>query len=102
MLSGCRSPHITTFNASLRRTLPLGRNEKRNLSVGLEAQNVFNHPVYYLPGNSNYSAFNAFNTSSITNSQVPAFTYQSSFGYLSSANTQGVSRVIQLSLKLHF
>lgn len=101
-LSGCRSPHILTFNASLRRMFPLGKNEKRNISLGIETQNLFNHPVYYLPGNSNYSAFNGFNTSSITNSQVPAFTYQSSFGYLSAANTQGVSRVVQLSLKLHW
>ena len=101
-LPGCRSPHILTFNASLRRTFPLGKNEKRNLSLGIETQNAMNHPVFYLPGNSNYSAFNAFNTASITNSSVPAFTNQSSFGYLSAANTQGMSRVIQLSLKLHW
>jgi hypothetical protein len=101
-LPGCRSPRVFTFNGSLRRNFPLGKNEKRNVSLGIEAQNVFNHPVYYLPGNSNYSAFNAFNTASMTNPAVPAFTNQSSFGYLSSANTQGISRVLQLSLKLHW
>jgi hypothetical protein len=101
-LPGCRSPHVTVLNASLRRTFRFGKNEKRNLSVGLEGQNALNHPVYYLPGNGNFSAFNAFNTSSITNTQVPPFTYQSSFGYLSMANTQGMSRVLQVSVKLHF
>jgi hypothetical protein len=99
-LSACRSPRILTFNASLDRTIPLGKSERRNLHIGATAQNLFNHPVFYLNGL--YSAFSAFNTASITNSATPAFTNVSTFGTLNSANTQGVSRVIQVSIKLEF
>jgi Carboxypeptidase regulatory-like domain/TonB dependent receptor len=100
-LTGCRSPRVVTFNANLFRRIPLGTNEARYLEIGVNALNVFNHPVFFLPGNSDYNFVNAFNTASLT-TNVPAFTTQSSFGNLSPGNTEGLSRVVQLSVKLHW
>jgi len=101
-MTNCRSPRVVNFNGSLRRRIPLGKDEKRSLDIGVEVQNIFNHPVFFMPGNSDNSAYNAFNTASLTNSQTPAFTNQSSFGGLSAGNTEGLSRTAQISLKLHF
>jgi hypothetical protein len=101
-MTGCRSPRVVTFNANLFRRIPLGRNEARFVEIGVNALNVFNHPVFFMPGNSDYNFVNAFNTTSLTNNSVPAFTTQSSFGNLSPGNTEGLSRVVQLSVKLHW
>jgi hypothetical protein len=101
-MTGCRSPRVVTFNANLFRRIPLGNNEARFLEIGVNALNVFNHPVFFMPGNSDFNYVNAFNTSSLTNASVPAFTTQSSFGNLSPGNTEGLSRVVQLSIKLHW
>jgi Carboxypeptidase regulatory-like domain len=99
-VTDCRSPRVVTFDANLYRRFRLGGNEKHYLEVGVNALNAFNHPVFFLPGNSNYSAYNAFNTASLTNAAVPGFTNQTSFGFLSPGNTEGISRVVQLSARL--
>ena len=74
---------------------PLGLGEKRSLSVGLDALSVFNHVNMYLPGNSNFTEFNAY-------SATAGFTTQANFGQLSQANSQGDNRIIQLNIKLLF
>jgi len=101
-MTNCRSPRVVTFNANLFRRIPLGKNEARFLEIGVNALNVFNHPVFFMPGNSDFNYVNAFNTASLTSASVPAFTTQSSFGNLSPGNTEGLSRVVQLSVKLHW
>ena len=81
------------FNMALRRVFPLG--ERLKLSLGLEAQSVFNHVNLYLPGNSNYTMYNAWSASA-------GFTLQSNFGQLNQANSQGDNRTVQLSIKMSF
>ena len=81
------------YNLALRRVFPIG--DRLKLSLGLEAQSVFNHVNLYLPGNGNYTMFNAW-------SATAGFTLQSTFGQLSQANSQGDNRTVQLSIKMSF
>jgi len=99
-LTGCRSPRVETFDANFHKKIPLGENGKRFLEIGLSAVNAFNHPAFFLNLNTGHNLYSAYNTASATNSAVPPFTVQSSFGYLGISNTP--ARVVQLSAKLQF
>jgi hypothetical protein len=100
--SGCRSPRLVTFNANLHRRFRLGCNEKRSIDLGVNPLNAFNHPIFFLPGNSGCQVFSGFNTASINNPNVPAFTVSPTLGFLSAANTEGLCRVVQLGVKFHW
>jgi outer membrane receptor protein involved in Fe transport len=101
-LTGCRSPALVSLNASLQKRIRLGSNEKRYLQLQMDALNAFNSTLFFYNPNSGMKAFNNFSSSSLTNSSVPAFTMQSSYGELSQANSALMSRVVLLSAKLYW
>ncbi len=101
-LTGCRSPQLLTLNASLRKRFQLGSNEKRYVQLQLDALNSMNHTLYYYNPNSGMKAFNAFNTTSLTNPTVPAFTMQSTFGELWAPNAALMSRTVLVGAKLYW
>jgi hypothetical protein len=101
-MANCRSPHVIVLNGGLNRRIRLGKSEKRYLQIGVTAQNILNHPIYFVPTQSSAfdNVFNAFNTASITNPNVPAFTANARFGTLNPASSSGMSRVAQLNLRI--
>ncbi len=101
-LPGCRSPRMISLNGSLMKRVHLGHNEKRYLQIQGDFLNAFNHALFFYNPNSGLKAFNSFNTSSLTNSGVPAFTYQSSFAQVWQPNSALMSRVAFVQVKLYF
>jgi hypothetical protein len=101
-LTGCRSPRMASLNGSLMKKFNLGRSEKRYVQIQGDFMNVTNHPLYYYNPNSGQNAFSSFNTQSLTNPTVPAFTYQSNFAVLSQPNSAMMSRMLLVSIKLYF
>ena len=101
-LTGCRSPRLITVNGSLMKRIPLGGNEKRYLQLSGDFLNLFNHALFFYNPNSGLKAFNSFNTASLTNPSVPAFTYQSSFAQVWQPNSALMSRVAFVQIKLYF
>jgi len=101
-MTNCRGPRVTTFNASLRKRFALPHAEKAYAEIGINAINAFNHPVFYFPGYSSgaNSVYSSFNTTSLTNPAVPPFTLATGFGFLAAGNTEPMSRVVQLSLRV--
>jgi len=100
-LTNCRSPLLQTFDAQLNKRFRLGSDEKRYIQLGVNAINAFNHPVFFMGSSSaEHYVYSSFNTASLTNPSVPAFTIPATFGYLASANTSPMSRVVQLSVKV--
>jgi len=100
-MANCRSPRVVVLNGGLNRRFRLGKSEKRYLQVGVTAQNALNHSVFFVPTQSSTfdGAFNAFNTASLTNPSVPAFTVNPKFGTLNPASTLS-ARVAQLNLRI--
>jgi len=103
-MANCRSPRVIILNAALNRRFHFGNSENRYLEVGASAMNALNHPVYFVPTQSTTfdSAFNAFNIASLTNPNIPAFTQNPKFGTLNPASSSGMSRVVQLSVRLYW
>ncbi len=99
-LTGCRSPWLNSLNASIQKRFRLGNSERRYIQISLEALNAMNHTLYYFNPNSGMKAFNAFNNSSQTNSSIPAFTMQSTYGELWQPNAALVSRTVFVGAKL--
>jgi hypothetical protein len=99
-LTGCRSPWIPSLNASLQKRIRLGSSEKRYLQLHIDALNSMNHTLYFYNPNSGMKVWGNFNSSSITNSQIPAFTLASGFGELWQPNSALMSRVVLLGVKL--
>lgn len=99
-LTGCRSPAMVSLNGSIQKKVFLGASERRYLQVQLDALNALNHTLYFYNPNSGMKAFNNFNSASLTNASVPAFTMQSNFGVLSQANSAILSRTALVSVKL--
>ena len=67
------------------------RSEKVYLQLQVDALNAFNHPLFFYNPNTGRTQTNGFNTASITNPAVPAFTIQSSFGMVWQPNSALVS-----------
>ena len=101
-MADCRSPRVIVLNGGLNRRFRLGKNEQHYVQVGVTAQNLLNHPVYFVPTQSSTfdGVFNSFNTASLTNPSVPAFTLNPKFGTLNPASSSGMSRVAQLNLRI--
>jgi hypothetical protein len=96
-LTGCRGPMSTIMNMNLKRRIPINKSETHYLEIGAEAFNALNHSLFLMP-NTNYNAFNAFNSAAITNKTAVPFTYQTSFGFVSAQGA--LSRTLQLTAKL--
>ena len=101
-LTGCRSPWLNSINASLQKRFRLGSNEKRYLQINIDALNAANHTMYFFNPNSGMKAFSAFNSASLTNPSVPAFTQQSTYGELWQPNSALVSRTVFVGAKLYW
>ncbi len=101
-LTNCRSPQLVSLNASLQKRFRLGANEKRYVQISLEGLNALSHTLYYYNPNSGMKAYNGFNSASLTNAAVPAFTQQSSFGELWQPNSALVSRTVFVGAKLYW
>jgi hypothetical protein len=99
-LAGCRSPHMVSLNGSLSKRIFLGKSERRYLQLQIDALNATNHPLFFFNPNSGRTAYNGFNTASITNPAVPAFALQSSFGMVWQPNSALMSRTTLASLRL--
>ena len=99
-LTDCRSPALVTLNASLQKRIRLGSDEKRYLQLQLDALNAPNSTLFFYNPNSGMKAFNSFNSASLTNPAVPAFTLQSTYGELWQPNAALQSRTVLLSVKL--
>ncbi len=96
-LGGCRSPRLVTLDANLQKVIRLSRGDRVQLIVGANAVNVLNHPNFAISTNPD-AVFGSFNSSSVTNPSVPAFTANSSFGFASPGN----QRLLQLTGRLVF
>lgn len=96
-LTDCRSPHVVTFDATVRKLIGFGRERSKTFELGITALDVFNHPNFFMSSSSsNHSVFGAFNTASLTNPTVAPFSENASFGILSQANSAQLSRVAQI------
>jgi hypothetical protein len=95
-LGACRSPRTETFDASAHKKIPLGKNEKRYLEIGLHAIDALNHPAFYLNLNSGHYLYSNNSNPATTPSVVAATT----FGYLGITNT--LARTAFLSAKVYF
>jgi hypothetical protein len=101
-LTNCRSPYMASLNASLVKKFQLGKNERRYVQLQIDALNATNHALFFFNPNSGRTAVNAFNTASLTNPSVPAFTYQSSFGMVWQPNSALMSRTVLGSIQIYF
>ncbi len=98
-MPGCRTPRMLALDASISKRFRFTRSEKTYLELRANASNALNHPIYYLSSaTSTHYVYNAFNSASLTNPSVPAFTSNPGFGLSTPAGV----RNMQLSLKLYW
>lgn len=57
-LNSSRTPRYTNMDMSLAKNTPIGRSERMNLQLKLDAVNALNHPHYGYPDNSIYDKLN--------------------------------------------
>lgn len=99
-MTNCRSPWMTTLNASLSKKINITERVYAQLQVDL--LNAANHPLFFFNPNTGFKAYNGFSTASLTNPSVPAFTNQSTFGIVNQPNSALMSRVALVSIRLFF
>ena len=97
-MANCRSPWMTTLNASLSKKINITERVYAQLQVDL--LNATNHPLFFFNPNTGFKAYNGFSTASLTNPAVPAFTNQSTFGIVNQPNSALMSRVALVSIRL--
>jgi hypothetical protein len=71
-MTNCRSPWMTTLNASLSKKINI--TERVYAQLQGDVLNAANHPLFFFNPNTGFKAYNSFNTASLTNASVPAFT----------------------------
>jgi len=96
-MTNCRSPWMTTLNASLSKKINITERVYAQLQV--DVLNAAN-PLFFFNPNTGFKAYNSFNTASLTNASVPAFTNQSTFGIVNQPNSALMSRVALVSIRL--
>jgi hypothetical protein len=69
-MTNCRSPWMTTLNASLSKKINITERVYAQLQV--DVLNAANHPLFFFNPNTGFKAYNSFNTASLTNECVGA------------------------------
>ncbi len=102
-MANCRGPREIFFDANLDKTFPIGKNTKRNLRLGIQAFNVFNHPLFYFNGGTtnnsqgnNGKIFSSCSATTLTCAVSPVF------GTVNAAFTSQFSRYLQVQATFTF